>query len=181
MSGVRTHGTVVLNSEYATNQVFAPFIESMVILVGAIVSFVLLKLLQKELLKRNIIFAGTKRCLKYFEIVVVLFAVIIAVYNKTIDFDCAQYGYDVDTIKAVITQESGAQYIPLEEIPHIESIGIKSAAEPSIQTFFYNFLSGMSDFMSYMWYKLELLIAIAGTILIPLKDYAERIEKKIKP
>lgn len=165
MAGVRVGEGRILNSKYAIDNIIYPFIESFMIIMGAIISYVILRLLRKKLLKRKIYFAGASKCLKYFEISMVLLGVMIAVYGKINDFDYSQYGFNVATI-------AEAQYIHLEKIPRINSVGI------SIQEgdFFYNMLLHMSQFVFYLSDNLEMIIAIAGTVIIPLKSYSEEVE-----
>lgn len=173
MTSARVGEGIVLNSTHAVENVIYHFAESLMIIMGIIVSYIILRFLQKKLLKRKIYFVGVKKCVKYFEITTVLLAVIIAVYGKINSFDCSQYGYRVDTMKEVIFQEE-ALYIPLEEIPSIQSIGI-STQEGNV---WYNLLIHMSQFMLYLSDNLEMIIAIAGTVIIPLKNYSEEIEGK---
>lgn len=173
MAGVRIGGGKVLNSAYAVENVIYPFVESLMIITGAIVSYVVLKFVQKKLLKRKIYFVGAKKCLRYFEIATVLFAVIIAVYGKTNNFDYSQYGYSADTIKEFVVQEN-VQYIPLEKIPSIHSIGIEIRGGNLL----YNLLLHISQFAFRLSDNLEMIIAIVGTVLIPLKKYSEEVEGK---
>lgn len=102
----------------------------------------------------------------------VLLAVIIAVYNKINSFDYSQYGYSVDTIKESIAQEESVQYIPLENIPSIHSVGIRTEKG----NLFYNMLLYMSQFAFYLSDNMEMIIAIAAAVIIPLKNYSEEIE-----
>lgn len=174
MVGARIEEGIALNSRYAVDNVIYPFIESLMIIMGFLVSYVVLRFWQKKLLKRKIYFVGVKKCLKYFEMVTVLLVVIIAVYSKINSFDYSQYGYGVDTIKETIAQEEGVQYIPLEEIPSIHSLGIRTEEGNLL----YNMLLYMSQIVFYLSDNLELIIAIAGAVIIPLKDYSEEIEGK---
>ena len=102
-----------------------------------------------------------------------MLAIIIAVYGKVSSFDYSQYGYDVETIKRVIIQEENVQYIPLEKIPTIHSIGIRE--EHGIKL--YNTLLYMSQLGFYLSDHLDMIIAIIGAVIIPLKNYCEEIEK----
>lgn len=61
MAGARIGGGIVLNSRYAVDNVIDPFIESMMIIMGVIVSYFVLRSLQNELLKRRIYFVGVKK------------------------------------------------------------------------------------------------------------------------
>lgn len=172
MSGARINGDIILNSTYAKNNIISPFVESLMIVIGIMVSYAVLSFFQKKLFKSGIYFLGVKKCLKYFEITMLLLAVIIAVYGRVNNFDCSQYGYSVDTIKDTIIQEENAQYISLEKIPSIrtEGIYIKDG------NLLYNALLNLSQFVFYLSDNLEMLIAIAGAIIIPLRNYSEKVE-----
>lgn len=174
MAGVKIEEGIISNSRYAVDNVIRPFIESLMIIMGIIASYGVLKFLQKKLLKRKIYFVGVKKILKYFEITTVLLAVIIAVYGKINSFDYSQYGYSADTVKEVIVQEEGEAYIPLEKISSIHSIGIGTKEGNLL----YNILLHMSRFAFYLSDNLEMIIAIAGTVIIPLKNYSEEVEGK---
>lgn len=173
MAGARIGEIIVSNSTYAVNKVIHPFIESLMIIIGVIISYLILRFLQKKLFERKIYFVGVKKCLKYFEVTTVLLAVIIAIYGKVNSFDFSQYGYSVDTIKEAIYQKE-AKNIPLEIIPSMHSIGI-SIREGNL---LYNMLLHMSHFLFYLSDNLEMVIAIAGTVIIPLKNYSEEFEGK---
>lgn len=172
MSSVRIGEGNVLNSSYTRNNVIAPFCESLVIIGGIITSYALFKFLQKVLLKREIYFVRAKECLKYLEIATILLGVIIAVYGKVDSFDYSQYGYSINTVKEVANQEDSIQYIPLEKIPSIHSIGI----ETTKGAFLYNILLHISQFMLYLSDNFEMVIAIAGAVIIPFKSYSEKLE-----
>lgn len=172
MAGAQIGEAIILNSTYAMNNVIYPFIESLMIIIGTIASYSILKFFQKKLLKSKIYFWEVKNFLKFFEIVTVLLAVVIAVYSKINSFDYSQYGYSTEIIKEVINQEERIAYIPLEEIPSIHSIGIVTRKGNLL----YNMLLHMSQFMFHLSDNLEVIIAIASTVIIPLKNYSEKIE-----
>lgn len=174
MSSVRIEKIVISNSEYVRNNIVYPFCKSLAIIMGAIASYGLLGFLQKKLLKRRIYFVGSKKILKCLEIITVLLTVSIAVYNKTNNFDHSQYGYSTDTIRKAVDQEEGITQIPLEKIPSIHSTGL----ETSKGNLLYKILLHTSQFIFYLSDNLEMAIAIAGTVIIPLKNYSEEIERK---
>lgn len=172
MIGVKLDNLIIYNSEYAVNNVINPFSKSMSIIVGFITSYFILIFFTKKLLKKKKCFIYTNKCIKFVESILILLAIIIAIYSKTNSFDRSQYGYNTETINKVINKEENVPYIPLEEIPSYHSIGRKVENELSI----YNILLPMSQFVFYLSDNLEIIIAIAGAVIIPLKNYSEKIE-----
>lgn len=63
--------------------------------------------------------------------------------------------------------------MPLEEIPSMQSIGI----EVNQGKLLYNILLHISQFGYYLSDNLELIVAIAGVIIIPLKKYSNEMDK----
>lgn len=173
MSGVKVNGGTISNSEYAMNNVIDPFAESLLIIIGFLISYFILRQFHKKLIKSKVYFAGANKCVKFIETATILLAIIIAVYGKTTSFDYTQYGCSVDTIKESIVQEESASHIALEEIPTIHSTGIRIEHEISL----YNILLPISQYMFYLSDNLEIIIAIVGAVIIPLNKYSEEIEK----
>ncbi len=172
MKSINVESVVISNSEYAINNVIDPFAKSLSIIIGFIISYIILRLLQKKLLKKEVYFLGANTCIKFIETVTILLAIIVAVYSKMSSFDCFRYGYSVDTIKESIIQEKSVLYIPLEEIPSVQSIGIETKNEISL----YSILLHMSQLGYYLSDNLEIIIAIIGAVIIPLKNYSEEVD-----
>lgn len=176
MIGAKVNEITISNSEYAIENVINPFVNSMLIIIAFIISYIILWILQKKLLKNKIYFVGARKCVKFIETVTILLAIIIAVYGKTTSFDYSRYGCSVDTIKEYIIQAESASHIPLEEIPTIHSTGI--IIEDKISP--YNILINVSQLGYCLSDNLKMIIAIAGAIIIPLKSYCEEIEKYMR-
>lgn len=172
MSEVRGDGWSIENSEYAVDNVLFPFAKSSVLVISFIMSYLLLKVFQKKLLKKKIHFEGAKKCLKYFETVLVLLAIIVAVYGKIDCFDYSSYGYRTDVIRDAVREEK-VLYVPLEYFPSTYSIGLDVPGENIL----YSMVLHMSQMVYHVSDNLEIIVAIAGAVIIPLKDYAEAIEK----
>ena len=172
MDRVQIGEVILLNSSYVSNNIIQPFTKSLAIILGFIISFFVLFRIQKILLKMGICFKNTKKCLRIIEGIAILLAIVIAVYGKADDFDYSRYGYNSDTIKAVVVQESNAAYIPLEKIPSIQSCGVLVGGN-----ILYNMALRSSQVVYYLSDNLELIAAIAGAIIVPLENYYKVISK----
>lgn len=172
MSGIEIGGGMLLNSKYSIDKIVYPFCKVIILIIGFIMSYIILNKIQNELLEKRIYFVAAKNCLKWFECVTVLVAVVIAIYGKVDSFEYYQYGFNVNTIEKTINNEQSALYIPLEEIPSINSEGIK------IQdgNLLYNVILKMSQGLFHISDNFEIIIAIAGAVIFPLRNYAESID-----
>lgn len=165
------YGAKVINSEYAINRVFEPFCRSLMIVVAIILSYIILMKISKLFIRRGIIFLNAKKVLNFFEIIILMFTIIIAVYGKVDQFDYSNYGLPTKSIKEAILDDQETENIPLQKIPACYSINMSSSEE--------GFLHRMISKFSLVAYNLsdnfELFIAIAGTIIVPFKKYVEEI------
>lgn len=173
MEGIKIHEGMVSNSRYTTDQVIYPFVKSSMLIVGFIIAFYALKLIQKMLLRKHIYFLPIKRYLRFFESVVILLAVILAIYSKVDKFEYYRYGYNVNKLNNTLVQNETI-YIPLEEIPSLQSVGVEMTSGSLLYSVFLKISQGMF----YLSNNLDIIIAIAGAIILPLSNYAEAIEQE---
>lgn len=162
-------GAVILNSEYAKNNIFSPFSASMALVIGIMISFAVVDLIRKKVLKNEKVgLVLAKKVLHGIEIFAVVLAVVVAVYSQKEEFDYNQYGYGVETIKSVSDGSyTGPAYISLEQIPAIHSIGISSPSG----TIIYNGLLLFSQKIFHIKDNIPVAIALLSAIIIPLKKY----------
>ena len=164
------NGLKIENSNYAVNNVYAPFCQSMLDMTAVILTFFILNIINKWLIKHKYIFQNANRVLKYFECFILLFTIVIAVYSKVNGFDCTEYGFQVEMLEKSLTEEQNIAYIPLQEIPSIHSIGIRTSKE----SFIYIIISRLSQVAYSLSDNFELFIALAGAVILPFKKYVEQ-------
>ena len=173
MSKVEVEGAMIINSSYAINKVIIPFAESFVLVFGFMISYLILALIQRLLLKNKKYFIKAKQFLKFSGCITVLMVLVIAIYSKTNSFEYDQYGYNIETLKGAVTEENTVQYVVLEEIPSINSIGVQIKGS----NLSYNIALKISQFLYSMSENFELVIAFAGAVILPLQNYVEAIEQ----
>lgn len=173
LSTMKVSNINIVNSSYSVNEVISPFCKSISFLIGFIISVTILKILNKCFFKStNSGFA--KKCLSCIEIALVLLAVISVIYANSIEYPYYRYGYSKEVILEV--EKVSAMYIPLEKIPSIKSLG---HASPDT-SLFYNGLVGLSQFFHLIYNNFDFFIAVAGAIIIPLKNYVDEENKMVK-
>ena len=174
MLGIEIGDVIIFNSEYAIHKIISPFCRIFVLIIGFLISYIVLSKVGKELLKKRLYFPAAKQCLKWFECVAVLLALVIAVYSKVDSFEYDQYGISVSAIEETKSNQENRLYIPLEPILSIHSVGL----EVENENLFYKLILEMSRGLFYISDNLELFIAIAGAVIFPLRNYAELIEQE---
>lgn len=174
MSNMKIDGVIFVNSASARNKIFTPYLSSILLVVSLLFTILFAylcdKFLNKENKKFNLYYA--KNILFYLGIVSITIATVVFMYAKSYTFEHWKYGYSEETIIKVIEGKNETLYIPLEEIPSIESAGITSSNASVI----YNINVKLSQIVSGIISNLEFMIAILGTILIPLKNKIHLVE-----
>ena len=87
----------------------------------------------------------------------------LAVYNKDMQFDYDEYG-----VSKTQLEQSNSEYVSLEKIPTIRSIGLEKQGDYII-----NIFDTFSRMMSKASGEVELIIAVFGGIIVPLKKYCD--------
>lgn len=174
MYGFETQGAIFMNSDYVLNNMVSPFSKSLLVLTSITLSYVILRNVQRVLIKKKLYFKYAEICLKGFEVGSVFIAIILAIYSTELEpFDPSEYGYAVENLKTVIDGDEQVLYISLEAIPRLHSVGLDSL-EAGI---WYKILLKSSTGVYYIVDKIEVFIAVLGAILIPLKNYVDAMEK----
>ena len=171
MQGPKIEEIQFVNSPYAIENIISPFGKSLHLILAFIFSYILLRVIQKILIKKRIFFMKTKKVLEFIEIFSILVAVIIAVYGKMESFHPAEYGYSVNTLKETLLQENELMFLPLET--DLVSTGLSTPQG----NFLYNITLKLSRLFFVLSDNLEIIIAIIGAVIIPLKKYSDEIEK----
>lgn len=152
----------IQNSDYYINNILTPFFHSLCLILGCIVSYVIVRSISKKLSEKYI-FEWAKQSLRFIEILVVFMTITLAVYNKDIQFNYDEYG-----VSKTQLEQSNSEYVSLEKIQTIRSNGLEKQ-EDYINNIFVKF----SRLMSKASGEVELIIAVLGGIIVPLKKYCD--------
>lgn len=162
MSYINIGSGKIQNSDYYINNILTPFFHSLCLILGCIVSYVIVTCITKKL-SGKYTFEWAKQSLKFIEILVVFMTITLAVYNKDIQFNYDEYG-----VSKTQLEQSNSEYVSLEKIQTIRSNGLEKQ-EDYINNIFVKF----SRLMSKASGEVELIIAVLGGIIAPLKKYCD--------
>lgn len=162
MSYINIGSGEIQNSDYYINNISTPFFHSLCLILGCIVSYVIVRSISKKLSEKYI-FEWAKQSLRFIEILVVFMTVTLAVYNKDMQFDYDEYG-----VSKTQLEQSNSEYVSLEKIPTIRSIGLEKQGN-----YINNIFATFSRMMSEASGEVELIIAVFGGIIVPLKKYCD--------
>lgn len=162
MSSLKGGNMEIYNSADILNRIYAPFISSVLFLLGLICTFIIIKCVNKIMDKNGKKFnvPVAKKIVFMVSAVAAVMAVVTLIYSKANTFKCFEYGIASKDI------EESLQYIPLKSIPSIQGGNLRSTDDPLLYKFIYH----CSNEMEKVEENLGFWCTTISAVLIPLKQ-----------
>ena len=168
MSTMKVAGAEIVNSQHAINQVITPFCNVILLIFGFVIAYWGIRVIERKIFKQVDYRISAKKWLIVIEIIIVLLTVGSVIYANAQEFPHEQYGYSIETLRNIVNVQE-VKNIPLEKIPTISSLGLRSNGASA----FYNILMRIARLFYLISNNFDIFIALAGGIVLPLKNYVE--------
>lgn len=164
VSSTKVDDIIIENSQDTIDRVFAPFISSLLIIIGLLVTIVVIKFIDSFCDKNNQKFDAlyAKKILFIVTILTGLLSAIVFFYSRANSFEYWNYG--IKNIKII------EGYFKLEHIPSIRGGNLTSEKAP----IFYRVIYCLANLLEKVKDYFDIIISFVGAVLIPLSIKYEK-------